>query len=110
MARFFYVYVLGIDGSEAVRNILHRCYFDEEKCSKGIQMLDNYRKEWNDPLGCWRDRPLHNFASHGADSFRIMACGLALVDDKYKSEESQRAAYAFLNPGFNQGPAFARHW
>lgn len=68
--------VLVVDGIDAVRNILHRCYFDEEKCSKGVKMLDSYRKEWNEKHGCWRDRPLHNFASHGADAFRILATGL----------------------------------
>jgi hypothetical protein len=56
-----------IEGIDAVRNILHRCWFDEVKCALGIKALENYKKEWNDRHGCWSSKPLHNFASHGAD-------------------------------------------
>lgn len=84
-----------IEGIDAVRNIFHRCYFDEEKCNKGITMLDAYRKEWNDALGCWRDRPLHNFASHGADSFRMLACGLKLTSDRGSFESERKAIAAY---------------
>jgi hypothetical protein len=61
------------DGIDNVRQILHRCIFDEEKCADGIKCLESYRKEWNDKLGCWRDTPLHDWSSHCADAFRYMA-------------------------------------
>ncbi|MCE5315986.1 MAG: hypothetical protein LLG04_01305 [Parachlamydia sp.] len=48
-----------VDGIEAVRNILNRCFFDEERCAMGIKMLDSYRKEWNDRHGCWSTKPRH---------------------------------------------------
>lgn len=86
-----------IEGIDAVRNMMHRCYFDEENCSKGITVLDAYRKEWNDTLGCWRDRPLHNFASHGADSFRMLACGLNLTSDRGSFENDLKAVRAYFN-------------
>jgi hypothetical protein len=41
------------EGIDAARNILLRCWFDEEKCGQGISNLDNYKKEWNDRHGCW---------------------------------------------------------
>jgi hypothetical protein len=34
-----------IEGIDAVRNILNRCWFDEIKCSSGIKALENYKKE-----------------------------------------------------------------
>jgi hypothetical protein len=37
-------------------------------------MLRQYRREWNEDKGCWRDRPRHDFASHGSDSFRYLCC------------------------------------
>ena len=58
---------------EQVRAILKQCYFDEVKCEKGIKALESYRKEWNDKLGVWRDKPLHDWSSHGADAFRYFA-------------------------------------
>ena len=71
-----------IEGIDAGRNILLRCWFDEEKCSKGITALKSYRKDWNEQLGCWSSRPLHNFASHGADAFRMLAVGLGKLVNK----------------------------
>jgi hypothetical protein len=65
-----------IDGIDATRNILNRCWFDEIKCAAGIKALENYKKEWNDRHGCWSSRPLHNFASHGADAFRMMVVSI----------------------------------
>ncbi|MCU1752159.1 terminase [Pseudomonas sp. 6D_7.1_Bac1] len=61
------------DGIEAVREILPLCVFDESKCEKGIGCLENYRKEWDDKRGCWKDRPLHDWTSHGSDGFRYFA-------------------------------------
>ena len=64
----------GIDtGIESAREILSSCVFDEEKCAVGISHLEGYRKEWDDKRGCWKDKPLHDFTSHGADSFRYFA-------------------------------------
>lgn len=73
-----------IEGIDLVRNMLHRCWFDEKKCQQGIVALDNYKKEWDDKHGCWRSSPLHNSASHAADAFRYLACGLSFLtrDDK----------------------------
>lgn len=69
------------DGIEDARLILDRCVFDEKKCAEGIKALEAYRKEWNDKLGCWRDRPLHDWSSHAADAFRYLA---VTEEGKYK--------------------------
>ncbi len=61
------------DGIEAVRNLLGRCWFDAEKCKDGLRSLKNYRKEWDDNRGVWRNRPRHDASSHDADSFRTGA-------------------------------------
>lgn len=58
---------------EKVRQILPKCAFDAIKCEQGIKALESYRKEWNDKLGVWRDRPLHDWSSHRADAFRYFA-------------------------------------
>ncbi len=72
-ANFEIVPKLGVDdGIQLVREILPLCVFDESM-EYGISTLENYRKEWNDKLGCWRDTPLHDWSSHGADAFRYFA-------------------------------------
>lgn len=63
-------------GIESVRSFLNTCWIDEAQCSRGISCLDNYRKEWDRGLSKFRSSPLHNWASHGADSLRTGAVGL----------------------------------
>lgn len=64
------------EGIDAVRNMLNRCVFDEEECSVGIRMLESYKRGWDDKNGCWKNDPVHNEASHGADAFRMLAVSL----------------------------------
>ncbi len=64
------------DGIEAVRNLLPRCYFDEENCHKLVKALSEYRKEWDPRLGTFKNKPLHNWASHSADAMRCLAVGI----------------------------------
>ena len=59
-----------LDDIQATRNFISSCWFDEEECAEGIKALENYRKEWDDKNGTFRNKPLHNWASNGADSFR----------------------------------------
>lgn len=61
------------DGIEAVRSIFSICRFDDVKCSRGIDCLTEYHKERDDVLQVFKDKPLHNWASNGADAFRTMA-------------------------------------
>lgn len=68
-----------IPGIDAVRNMLNKCWFDEKKCTQGIKCLENYKKEWNEKHSCWNSKPLHNWASHGADAFRTLATGLYFI-------------------------------
>lgn len=48
------------EGIEAVRKILHRCWFDEERCAMGIKRLEQYRREWDNKMNCFRSSPLHD--------------------------------------------------
>lgn len=63
------------DGIEATRLVLPTCKFDEEGCDEGIKVLENYRKQWNELLGVYRNEPLHDWASHGADAFEQFSRG-----------------------------------
>lgn len=59
-----------LTGIQATRNVFESCWFSEEGCDVGLKRLANYRKEWDKARGCWKDFPLHNDDSHGADAFR----------------------------------------
>lgn len=58
------------DGINASRAIFNQCWFDKDNCSRGIQALKNYKKDWDEKNMVFRKTPLHNWASHGADGFR----------------------------------------
>lgn len=96
---------LGVeDGIEAVRNILPKCYFDESNCSRLIKALGEYRKEWDDKLGTFKQRPLHNWASNPADSFRMLAIGLGNISgapigiDKEQWDEMRKQNEGSFDP------------
>lgn len=67
------------DGIEAVRALLPRCTFHESATDEGIETLFGYERAWDDRLARYRDSPTHNWASHGADAFRVLATGW--IDD-----------------------------
>lgn len=64
------------DGIAAMQSLLPRCYFDESACADGLDRLSLYRREYDDNLQRFRDKPLNDWASHGADAFQTLALGL----------------------------------
>jgi phage terminase large subunit len=76
-----------------VRKVLPICYFDAEKCAQGIDGLRSYRREWDEKNKCYKDRPLHDWASNPSDAFRTFAMGkprdVAVIwDDDYEDAVS----------------------
>jgi len=64
------------DGINAARMLLPKCYFDRDRCVTGVEMLRQYRQEWDERRKMFRDHPRHDFTSHAADAFRYLAVGL----------------------------------
>lgn len=64
------------DGIHAVRMLLPRCWFDAEKCERGISALKNYQKKWDAKAKIYLDTPLHDWSSNGADAFRYLALSI----------------------------------
>lgn len=58
------------DSIEAARLIIPRCYFDEQKCRRGLNALLSYEKEFDEKNHTYKNHPLHNWASNGADAFQ----------------------------------------
>jgi len=53
--------------------ILPSCWFDAEKCAKGILHLDNHRKVFDKAEGCFIKKEYHGIASNAASGFRTFA-------------------------------------
>lgn len=61
---------------EQARQLLSRCWMDRRKCERLIASLRNYHKEYDDKNQVFKARPVHNWASHGADSFMELAMSI----------------------------------
>lgn len=68
------------DGIQAARSFLANAWFDEDRCSRGIEALRQYRRDYDEKGRTWRGRPLHDWTSHAADSFRYLAVGYKPLD------------------------------
>lgn len=62
------------DRINAARTVFSSCWFDATKCADGLQSLRHYQWAPDTVSGVQAIKPLHNWASHGADAF----CGLAV--------------------------------
>ena len=74
------------DGIQASRMALKRCWFDAEKTEFGIECLKQYQREYDSERKMLKDKPKHDFTSHGADAFRYMAVA-------WREEEKVNEAY-----------------
>ena len=63
------------DGINAARAIMARCWFDQEKCARGLNALASYHKDYDTKLKMFRSYPAHDWSSHGADAYRYFAVG-----------------------------------
>jgi phage terminase large subunit len=61
------------DAIEAGRALFPRCRFDLVKCQRGLECLENYRKEYNEKTGTFSTKPVADWSCHGADSFLTLA-------------------------------------
>jgi len=73
------------DQIAAVRQILPRCWFDKAKCDfsgdavkvfSGLDALRSYRREYNQELKIFNEKPLHDWASHDASAFQQIALAI----------------------------------
>jgi hypothetical protein len=63
--------------------VIPKCWFDGERCAKGIHALRHYRRQWNEEAQAWRASPVHDHASHGCltgDALVLTDKGLCRID------------------------------
>lgn len=88
---------MGIEaGIEQARMMFPSCYFDEMKTARLLDCLSAYRKDWDEKRQVYKPHPRHDWASHGADAFRYLACvrGRATLDEEEHVLQRRRRMYA----------------
>ena len=61
------------DGIQAARVALGQTWFDEVACAEGLEALRQYQREYDEDKKAFRERPRHDWTSHPADAFRMLA-------------------------------------
>ena len=64
------------DGINAVRLMLERAYFDELGTKEGRNAIGMYKADYKDKLRVLTTKPVHDWASHAADSMRTGVMGI----------------------------------
>jgi phage terminase large subunit len=87
------------DGIQASRMALPRCWFDRDKCNDGIEALKQYQREYDEDKKAFRERPRHDWTSHPADAFRMLAIAW---QQEAKPSEQANPAIRGLSVGHNE--------
>jgi phage terminase large subunit len=79
-----------LDGIQAGRNIFNRCWFDKDKCERGIDALMSYHKEYDEDNQVFKAKPEHDWSSHAclvADSIIKTRFGQKTIDKVNNNDE-----------------------
>lgn len=71
---------------QSMRRLLYRTYFNKDTTQRLLDCISNYSKEYDEKAGSFKDVPVHNWASHGVDSYQT----LTLAIDGNMLNESMR--------------------
>lgn len=63
------------DGIDQTRAIIRVARFHEPQVGRLLDGLYSYRREYDDRLQMFRDKPLHDWSSHPADAMRYLSVG-----------------------------------
>ncbi len=100
------------DGIQAVRLALPRCWFDEEKCSEGLEALRQYQREYDEDKKSFKERPRHDWTSHPSDAFRMLA--VAWKKEVIEPEVDNRAVVLGIGqparPDLERRPSLDELW
>lgn len=58
------------DGIDAGRALFSKLWVDKVKCADWLRLIPQYTKEYDEEKKVFKDKPLHDWTSHGADMYR----------------------------------------
>lgn len=61
------------DSIESARSFFNSVWIDNSKCSRLMDCLENYRKEYDDRTGTFKEHPVRDWSCHGSDAFQVLA-------------------------------------
>lgn len=83
---FTIVKQIGIqDGIDAGRALFKKLWVDAEKCKDWLRLIPQYTKEYDEDNKIFKDKPLHDWTSHGADMYRYAAI---VIDEMFPGRKT----------------------
>jgi phage terminase large subunit len=73
------------DGIDAGRRFFKKLWVDKTNCKDWLKLIPQYTKEYDEDKKIFKDKPLHDWTSHGADEHRYAS----LVEDKMDNGTKQ---------------------
>jgi len=77
---------------DLTRRFFGRFNFDFLKTGPGIDALASYTKDWDEKHETWKDKPLHNWATHGASALMTLVIGYEDTSSTNRPRQTKMAA------------------
>lgn len=61
------------DGIVALRTVFPKLWINKTKCEDLLDAIGQYRQEWDDANGVFKNKPVHDWTSHAVDMIRYFA-------------------------------------
>ena len=84
-----------IEGIQAIRRMFPRFWIDDERAEQGYACIASYHREWDEKHQRFRDQPVHDWASHGADALQTLSLGWRDTMMSGVRPQAHRAELAF---------------
>lgn len=74
-----------INAIQSTRMLLYRTKFNKENTARLIDCISNYSKSYDEKRGIYKDQPIHDWTSHGVDSYQtmVLAKESGMINDTY---------------------------
>ena len=83
-------------GIMLVKEVMNRCYFEEEKTDQLLHVLGSYKREYDPIRKVYSKNPNHDWSSHGSDAFRYM-CVAYKESSEDKTSDIKDAMQAYMD-------------
>lgn len=95
------------DGIDAGRALFKKLWVDKEKCADWLRLIPQYTKEYDEDNKVFKNKPLHDWTSHGADEYRYAAVVIGKMTREKKAAHVHYAESAMptnTNPKVTDTP------
>jgi hypothetical protein len=81
------------DSISQARLVLPKCWFNADSCRQGLESLRQYKADYDEKVGTFKNAPKHDWASHGADAFQVIGAAYRELASAAKPPPGPRFAW-----------------